>query len=63
MLIEKERKNIGHRPCDKRRKSLCSCDNLANLFTKSLPSRVFEKLVKKIGRRLLRDNCLEEGEK
>jgi ribonuclease HI len=40
-----------------------SCDNLADLFTKSLPSKVFEKLVKGIGLRRLRDNCLVEGEK
>ncbi|KAK2422721.1 hypothetical protein QL285_033232 [Trifolium repens] len=40
-----------------------SCDNLADLFTKSLPSRIFEKLVQKIGLRRGRDNCLVEGEK
>ncbi|KAK2410302.1 hypothetical protein QL285_045673 [Trifolium repens] len=40
-----------------------SCDNLADLFTKSLPSKVFEKLVKGIGLRRLRDNFLVEGEK
>ncbi|KAK2436707.1 putative mitochondrial protein [Trifolium repens] len=40
-----------------------SCDNLADLFTKSLPSKVFEKLVKGIGLHRLRDNCLVEGEK
>jgi hypothetical protein len=40
-----------------------SCDNLADLFTKSLPSRTFEKLVQKIGLLRLRNNCLVEGEK
>ncbi|KAK2434187.1 putative mitochondrial protein [Trifolium repens] len=40
-----------------------SCDNLADLFTKSLPGRIFEKLVQKIGLRRRRDNCLVEGEK
>jgi hypothetical protein len=28
---------------------VCSCDNLADDFTKSLPSKVFEKLVLRIG--------------
>jgi hypothetical protein len=37
--------------------------NHAELFIKSLPNRVFEKLVKKIGLRRLIDNCLEEGKK
>ena len=32
-----------------------SCDNLANLFTKSLPTSIFEKCVKGIGMRRLRD--------
>jgi hypothetical protein len=32
-----------------------SCDNLADLFTKSLPSSVFQKLVHGIGMRRLRD--------
>jgi len=40
-----------------------SCDNLADVFTKSLPSKVFEKLVLRIGLRRLRDICLHEGEK
>jgi ribonuclease HI len=40
-----------------------SCDNLADVFTKSLPSKVFEKLVLKVGLRRLRDICLHEGEK
>jgi ribonuclease HI len=40
-----------------------SCDNLADVFTKSLPSKVFEKLVSRIGLRRLRDICLHEGEK
>lgn len=39
-----------------------SCDNLADLFTKSLPSKAFEQLVQKIGLRRLRDDCLHEGE-
>jgi len=40
-----------------------SCDNLADIFTKSLPSKVFEKLVLRIGLQHLRDICLHEGEK
>ena len=32
-----------------------SCDNLADLFTKSLPTSVFQKLVHGIGMRRLRD--------
>src|SRR5215813_14178406 len=32
-----------------------SCDNLADLFTKSLPTTIFEKLVKKIGMYHLKD--------
>ena len=32
-----------------------SCDNLADLFTKSLPTSVFQKLVHEIGMRRLRD--------
>jgi len=32
-----------------------SCDNLADLFTKSLPASSFEKYVKGIGMRRLRD--------
>ena len=42
---------------------ICSCDNLADVFTKSLPSKVIEKLVLKVGLRRLRDICLHEGEK
>jgi len=38
-----------------------SCDNLEYLFTKSLPSRIFEQLVQKIGLRRLRDGCIVEG--
>ena len=40
-----------------------SCDNLADVFTKSLPSKVFEKLVLRICLRRLRDICFHEGEK
>jgi len=40
-----------------------SCENLANLFTKSLPRRTFEQLVHKIGLRHLDDISLHEGEK
>jgi hypothetical protein len=32
-----------------------SCDNLADLFTKSLPLAIFEKCVKGIGMRRLKD--------
>jgi hypothetical protein len=32
-----------------------SCDNLANLFTKSLPLTIFDKCVKDIGMRRLKD--------
>jgi hypothetical protein len=32
-----------------------SCDNLANLFTKSLPLATFDKCVKDIGMRRLKD--------
>ena len=32
-----------------------SCDNLTDLFTKSLPTSVFQKLVRGIGMRRLRD--------
>nr|ACY01923.1 hypothetical protein [Beta vulgaris] len=34
-----------------------SCENLADLFTKSLPAKKFEELVRKIGMRHLRDVC------
>ncbi|XP_073138282.1 secreted RxLR effector protein 161-like [Henckelia pumila] len=34
---------------------ICSCDNLADFFKKSLPTSTFEKLVYKIGMRRLRD--------
>jgi len=40
-----------------------SCDNLADVFIKSLPSKVFEKLVVRISLPRLRDICLHEGEK
>jgi hypothetical protein len=32
-----------------------SCDNLTNLFTKSLPLAIFDKYVKDIGMRRLKD--------
>jgi hypothetical protein len=38
-----------------------SCDNLADLFTKSLPYSTFQKCVKDIGMRRLR-NLLASGE-
>jgi hypothetical protein len=38
-----------------------SCDNLAEIFTKVLPSRTFEQLIQKIGLRRLRDDCMVEG--
>ena len=34
---------------------ICSSDNLADLFTKALPTTRFEKMVHKIGMRRLRD--------
>jgi len=40
-----------------------SCNNLADVFTKSLPSRVFEQLIKKISLRRPKDGCIVEGEK
>ena len=40
-----------------------SCENLADIFTKSLPRKTFEELVHKIGLRHLRDDGLHEGEK
>jgi len=40
-----------------------SCENLADLFTKSLPRRTFEQLVHKIGLRHLDDVSLHEGKK
>ena len=40
-----------------------SCENLADLFTKSLPRTYFEQLIYKIGLRCLKDVCLHEGEK
>ena len=40
-----------------------SCDNLADLFTKALPTSTFEKLVYNIGMRKLKDlSCSLEGE-
>jgi hypothetical protein len=39
------------------------CENLADLFTKSISSRIIKQLIQKIGRRLLRDGCMVEGEK
>ena len=40
-----------------------SCDNLADLFTKALPTSTFEKLVYNIGMRKLKDLlCSHEGE-
>ena len=38
-----------------------SCDNLADLFTKSLPASTFEKCVRGIGTRRLRDLQDSEG--
>jgi len=40
-----------------------SCENLEDLFTKSLPRRTFEQLVHKIGLRHLNDVSLHEREK
>ena len=40
---------------------ICSCDNLADLFTKSLTSIIFKQLIQKIGLHRLRDDCLIEG--
>ena len=37
-----------------------SCDNLADLFTKSLPTSIFQKFLHKIGMRRLR-NLQESG--
>jgi len=42
---------------------ICSYENLAYLFTKSLPRRTFEQLVHKIGLCHLNDVSLHEGEK
>ena len=41
-----------------------SCDNLTDLFTKTLPTRTFEKLVHGIGMRRLKDIkwCCHQGE-
>ena len=39
-----------------------SCDNLADFFTKSLPSSLFNKYVKGIGMRRLRDLQNSGGE-
>ena len=39
-----------------------SCDNLADLFTKSLPTSIFEKCVKGIGMRRLRDLQVSGGD-
>ena len=39
-----------------------SCEKLADLFTKSLPTKVFELLVRKIGLLRLRNEGLNEGE-
>jgi len=40
-----------------------SCENVAHLFTKSLPNRTFEQLVHKIGLRHLDEVSLHEGKK
>jgi len=40
-----------------------SCENLTDLFTKSLPRRTFEQLVHKIGLRHFNDGSLIEEEK
>jgi len=40
-----------------------SCENVADLFTKSLPRRTFEQLVHKIRFHYLNDVILYEGEK
>jgi hypothetical protein len=37
-----------------------SCNNLADIFTKSLPSRIFEQPIQKIDIRRLRDACIVE---
>jgi len=42
---------------------VCSCENLAYLFTKSLTMRTFEQLVHKIGLCHLNYVSLHEGEK
>jgi hypothetical protein len=38
-----------------------SCDNLADMFTKSLPAATFKKLVYKIGLRRFKDICVNGG--
>ena len=40
---------------------ITACDNLAELFTKSLPTSMFQKFLHKIGMRWLR-NLQESGE-
>lgn len=42
---------------------ILSCDNLANVFTKSLPSRTFNQLIQKIGLHHRRNDCSIEEEK
>ena len=39
---------------------VCLCENLAYLFTKSLPRKTFEQLIHKIQLSHLKDNCLHE---
>lgn len=39
-----------------------SCDNLVDVFIKSLPSMNFEQLIQKIDLHHLGDDCLDEGE-
>jgi len=49
--------------CDVKIQEVRSCENLTDLFTKSLSRRTFEQLVHKIGLHHLNDVNLHEGEK
>jgi len=51
-----------HKNDDTSNQQICSCDNLADFFTKSLPSIILKQLIQKIGLHRLRDECLIEGE-
>jgi hypothetical protein len=46
--------------CDISIQQIRSCNNLADIFTKSLPSRIFEQPIQKIDIRRLRDACIVE---
>jgi hypothetical protein len=63
-LIQQVKENYGLfvNKCDISIQQIRSCENLTDLFTKSLSSRIFEQPIQKVGHcQRLRDSCIVEG--